>query len=138
MSSNREIARAYLEDAEYSFMEALAAFNKGRYHRAIRRMQEAVELSLKALLRYLGIEYPKAHDVSMALYKFKDVLPDVLREKLDFISKVSLDLALNRAPAFYGDEERMIPPKLLYDKSYAEEKLKQVNEILTLIKSLIK
>ena len=138
MKSNKELAKAYLEDAEYSFTEAITAYEKGYYHRAIRRLQEAVELSLKAILRYLGIEYPKSHDVSTILYKFKDKIPVELKSRLNQISEISLDLALNRGPSFYGNEDRGIPPKELYDKKYAEEKIKQVKEIIGIIRSLIK
>ena len=61
------MARAYIEDAEYSFSEAKVAFEKGIYHRAVRRAQECIELSLKAILRLVGIEYPRQHDVSIVL-----------------------------------------------------------------------
>ena len=48
MSSNRELAEAYLEDAEYTLGEAKMALERGYYHRAVRRAQECVELCLKA------------------------------------------------------------------------------------------
>jgi len=32
-SSNRELALAYLEDAEYAFEEAMMAYNKRLFHR---------------------------------------------------------------------------------------------------------
>ena len=137
MKSNKELAKAYIEDAEYSYKEALNAFKNKFYHRVIRRCQETVELSLKALLRYMGIEYPKNHDVSPLLYKFADKLPEKIRNSLDFISKLSLELAMDRGPSFYGDESRIIPPRRLYDKDYAEIKLKETKILLDLIKKVI-
>ncbi len=53
------MAKAFLDDAIYSLKETKEALNEGIYHRAIRRAQEGVELALKAILRLLGIEYPK-------------------------------------------------------------------------------
>jgi len=58
------MAKAYIEDAEYSLKEARTAHSAEVYHRSVRRAQECIELSLKAILRLLGIEYPKQHDVS--------------------------------------------------------------------------
>jgi len=54
MSSNRELAEAYLEDAEYTLEEARGALERGYYHRAVRRAQECVELCLKAVLSCTG------------------------------------------------------------------------------------
>ncbi|MCS7138949.1 MAG: HEPN domain-containing protein [Crenarchaeota archaeon] len=61
------MARTYLEDAAYSLREAKEAFSTKRHHRAVRRAQESVELSLKAVLRLLAVEYPREHDVSNVL-----------------------------------------------------------------------
>jgi len=58
-SSNRELALAYLEDAEYAFEEAMRAYKRKLFHRTIRRAQECVELSL---------EYPRTHEVSSSLW----------------------------------------------------------------------
>ncbi len=137
MRSNRELASAYLRDAEYSYEEALNAFNKGLYHRVIRRCQEAVELALKALLRYLGVEYPKSHDVSPLLYKIKDLLPDFIKDSLDFISHLSLELSMERGPSFYGDENKALPPARLYNKTYAESKLHDTRKLLDIIQKAI-
>ena len=51
------MAKSYMEDALFSLTEAKNALVKGKYHRTVRRVQESVELSLKALLRLIGIEY---------------------------------------------------------------------------------
>jgi len=47
------MARAYLDDAEYSLSEAEITCGVGTYHRAIRRSQECVELSPKAILHLI-------------------------------------------------------------------------------------
>ena len=135
--SNKDLAIAYFEDALYSYKEALDAFKNNLYHRVIRRCQESVELSLKALLRYIGVEYPKSHDVSPLLYKFKDKIPENMREYLDFISKLSMELAMDRGPSFYGDENRRLPPKKLYSREYAEAKLNETKKLLDLIKEAL-
>jgi HEPN domain-containing protein len=44
----------------------------------VRLSQECVELSLKAVLKAVGIEYPKIHDVSDILIDFVDRFPEWL------------------------------------------------------------
>jgi len=57
------MAREYVRRAEATLEEARRTFEKGDNPLTVRRSQEAVELSLKAVLRFLGIEYPREHDV---------------------------------------------------------------------------
>ena len=97
MTSNRELAESYLEDAEYSLEEAKEAYKRELYHRVVRRCQECVELSLKATLRLLGIEYPKTHEVSGALIKIAGKLPNWFRRELDEVINISTALAIQRA-----------------------------------------
>ncbi|MHC1628516.1 MAG: HEPN domain-containing protein [Candidatus Nezhaarchaeales archaeon] len=54
--------------------DAKEALNDGLY--ALRLSQEAVELSLKASLRLVAIEYPKKHDVSNVLIEVKERYPE--------------------------------------------------------------
>jgi len=64
------IARSYLRQAKARLEDAKDALSDGNYPYAVRLSQECVELSLKAALKTVGIDYPKVHDVS-------DVLADV-------------------------------------------------------------
>lgn len=60
-----ELALDYLGRAEMTLEEARNAVKNEVYSLAIRRSQETVDLSLKAALRYLAIEYflPKKKDL---------------------------------------------------------------------------
>ena len=62
--TNEEMAASALRIAGRIFEEAKRYRTEGTWNLAIRRCQEAVELSLKGLLRLLGLEVPKVHDVS--------------------------------------------------------------------------
>lgn len=66
MRSDR-VGLAYIKDAKTILEEARKSLNKGHYHRTVRKCQEAVELALKGLLRFVGIEYPKSHRVGAIL-----------------------------------------------------------------------
>ncbi|RLE69715.1 MAG: DNA-binding protein [Thermoprotei archaeon] len=136
MSSNRELAEAYLEDAEYTIEEARRALNRGYYHRAVRRARECVELCLKAVLRLYGLEYPKAHDVSSMLLRIRDRLPHWLVEKLDFVVEASTTLAMQRAPSFYGDEYRRVPARELFKEEDAIRAMEYASRVLELARRL--
>ena len=57
------MAKAYLRQAESRLEDAEDAFDDRNYPYCLRLSQECVELSLKASLRLVGIEYPKIHGV---------------------------------------------------------------------------
>ena len=116
------MAKAYLEDAEYSLREAKIAMEEEVYHRAVRRAQECVELALKAVLRLVGIEYPREHEISAVLMEIseKKNLPGWFTSALPEISRVSKRLTEERGPAFYGEEKAFVPPASLYGRREAE------------------
>jgi hypothetical protein len=66
-SNSRALAEECLHRTERYLREARNAYAEGDFPTAIRRNQESVELSVKAALRLLGIEYPRKHDVSDVL-----------------------------------------------------------------------
>ena len=117
------MAKAYLRDSEYSLQEAKNALREGLFHKAVRRAQESVELAIKAVLRLMGLDYPKNHEVSglleAALKRMNP--PQEIQSALPAIKRISLKMALERGPAFYGDEAALKPPQQLYRKRDAEE-----------------
>ncbi|RLF23574.1 MAG: DNA-binding protein [Thermoprotei archaeon] len=138
MSSNEELALSYLEDAKYSYEEAIMAFKRKLYHRCIRRAQECVELSLKALLRLYGVEYPRTREVSSSLIRIRDKLPPWFRQELDFVIEASTWLATQRVPSFYGDEYRRLPAKRLFKEGDAAKALEYAKRLLEMIEKVIR
>jgi len=128
------MAQGYLEDAEYTLHEAKEALRRETYHRAVRRAQETVELSLKATLRLLGVEHPREHEVSDVLNRIIGTreLPDWFKSELETISLTSKRLAEERGPAFYGDEKAFIPPRELYTREEAENAVRDGENIYNL------
>jgi HEPN domain-containing protein len=53
-----DMARSYLRQAEERVSHASEVLSNGNYAFVVRQSQEAVELSLKAALRLVGIEPP--------------------------------------------------------------------------------
>ena len=135
-----ELALDYLRSAEMTLEEARKAIDNEVYSLAIRRAQETVELSLKAALRYLAIEYPRDHDVSDILPVVKDTrpLPNWFEEKIEFMAGVSSDLARKRGPAFYGDERTFTPASQLFTKEDGFRALRDAEEVFEICMRLIK
>ena len=61
------MVKDYLYKAKRCLKEADLALQDRDVPGIIRRSQEALELAVKALLRALGIEYPRVHDISDVL-----------------------------------------------------------------------
>lgn len=85
--------------------ELLQALNRQSWNVAIRRAQEVVELSLKGLLKILGVEFPRVHDVAPLLARSateKGIKLDMAL--LKEVTEVSARLDKMRGPAFYMEE----------------------------------
>lgn len=69
------LAKAYLEKAQKRLKILPVLLAEEAYSDVVREAQEIVELSLKGVLRYLGVEPPKWHDVGSILLDNQDRLP---------------------------------------------------------------
>jgi len=65
--TNDSLSRSYLCKAQVRLGVLDLLVKKRAYWDVVREAQEPVELALKALLRHVGIEPPKWHDVSTIL-----------------------------------------------------------------------
>ena len=78
----------------------IVLYEKEDYPDVVREAQEVVELALKAVLRLIGVEVPKVHDVSKILGKYKDLLPEELRQNLKKIATIFKRLRKERELSF--------------------------------------
>ncbi|MEM2126709.1 MAG: HEPN domain-containing protein [Candidatus Bathyarchaeia archaeon] len=126
-----EMALDYIGRASRMLIEARNALNSGDYPLTVRRSQEVVELSLKAALRLLAVEYPREHDLRDVLMEAAESreLPQWFREELEFMGAVSSDLARKRGPAFYGDEMTLKPPSSLFSFEDALKALRDAERV---------
>lgn len=83
----------YIRRAKSCFRESKAAFDEEDYPMTVRRSQECVELSLKAVLRGVAIEYPREHDVGKALEIVKGKVPNWFSSNIPKFIEVSRDLS---------------------------------------------
>ena len=122
--NNKDLAKYHFNGAKIRLETAENVINKKAYAYCVRQCQEAVELSLKAALRLLGIDFPKWHDVSEVFVSEKDRFPDFFQNNIPKIASISKSLASKRELAMYGDEERKKSPLDIFNKKIADEALK--------------
>ena len=135
--SFRLLAKSYLKQANRRLKNAEEAFREKDYPYAVRQSQECVELSLKAALRMVGIDYPKVHDVSPVLLKVKDRFPSWFKGKIDFLAEMSRNLAEKREPAMYGLEVEGLPPEKIFDEESAKSALNGAKSVFESCSKLI-
>jgi len=101
--TNVTLAQSYLKKAvdRLDILDVLQ--RKGAYSDVIREAQEIVELASKGMLRAVGIEPPKFHDVGALLQEHKDKFAEAVSSRVDEIATISKRLKKERELAFYGD-----------------------------------
>ena len=90
------------------------------YDLTVRRSQEALELYLKSLFRFLQTEYPASHDLRKQIYELSEVLREfqITPQQVARLVLANKVLELWRSPAFYGDETLSVGS--LFDSKEAE------------------
>jgi hypothetical protein len=101
--TSEDLARAYLSKARARLGALAHLRDAGDHSDVVREAQELVELALKAMLRAVGVEPPRLHDVGGLLLEHEARFPVDLRASLGRAAQVSGWLRQERERAFYGD-----------------------------------
>lgn len=101
--TNQTLAQAYLKKAVDRLDILDLLHRKGAYSDVVREAQEIVELSLKGMLRAVGVEPPKYHDVGRLLLEHINRYDEVVSVNLKRASSISKWLRKERELSFYGD-----------------------------------
>ena len=134
------IARSYLRQAEARLEDAKDALSEGNYPYAVRLSQECVELSLKAALRAVGIDYPKVHevhDVSDVLADVSERFPEWFRAEMDFLCESSKILAKKREISLYEGEEAFLAPEDVISREDADDAVERAIRVYSLCRKFI-
>jgi HEPN domain-containing protein len=99
------LAHAYFQKARKRLRALGTLFEDEAYSDVIREAQELVELAAKGMLRFVGIEPPKQHDVGQLLVQHRDRLPASVAAVTERLAEISHRLRKEREFAFYGDED---------------------------------
>lgn len=103
----------------------------------VRQCQEAVELSLKAALRLIGVDYPKWHDVGIVLARVKERFPEWFQLLIPQIESISKLLAAQRESAMYGMELHKRFPSNLFTEQNAQESLRDAKFCVESVEKLL-
>ena len=131
------VAKSYLRQAKARLDNAVDSVRDGNHPYAVRLSQECVELSLKAVLKAVGIEYPKIYEVSDIFPEIKGRFPDWFKTEIDYLRESSKLLFKKREPSLYGDEEALLPPNEVMSKDDAEDAVDRAEKTYSLCERLI-
>ncbi|RLE74694.1 MAG: DNA-binding protein [Thermoprotei archaeon] len=131
-------AEACVKEALRRLETARGALSEGAHAYCIRQSQEAVELSLKAVLRLVGVEPPKWHDVGPVLIEFEGRFPDWFRREMPQLAATSKWHRREREPSMCGDEELGLSPDRLYTEPYARRALEEAEHVCKVVRKLLK
>ena len=101
--TNVDLAAAYLSKARSRLDVLDLLIGKGAYSDVVREAQEIVELATKGMLRRVGVDPPKIHDVSGVILENRVRFPGVSDVELDRLVAESKALRRDRELSFYGD-----------------------------------
>jgi HEPN domain-containing protein len=117
------MGRQYIEEARGRIALVRLALERGMWAATVREAQGCVELFLKGALRLVAVEPARTHDVAAALRSEAARFPEWFRSSIEALATISTQLAGDRGPAFYGDEERELGPQELFDEESARRAL---------------
>ena len=116
---NRTLAADYVRRAAARLRAIDVLYESESWADVVRESQEIVELALKGLLRAVGIDPPRVHDVAEVLEAERNRLPETLAGEIDRLAAASRTLRRDRELAFYGAED--LTPSEFYREIDAEE-----------------
>lgn len=100
--TTHELAKGYLRKCSDRLAALAVLQSREAWSDVIRESQEVVELALKGMLRAVGIDPPKWHDVGALLIEHAQRFT-VEKSVLEALAKASKDLRKEREFSFYGD-----------------------------------
>ena len=126
--TNIRLGKSYVERARGRLPFLHRMREAGLHADVVRESQEVVELALKGLLRMVGLDPPREHDVSKFMTKERRRLPKVICDHLAEIRRISKRLRRERELAFYGDEDFV--PSDEYDAEDSGEAVQSAEAIV--------
>jgi len=87
--TNVSLAQSYLIKAQKWLKILPVLLDEVAYSDVVREAQEIVELALKGMLRQVGIEPPKWHDVGPMLREYHDRFPEQVAAHIERLADIS-------------------------------------------------
>lgn len=132
---NVTLAESYLKKAAARLIILPLLASRGDFSDVIREAQEAVELAQKAMLRAIGVEPPKLHDVGHLLLEYRDAFPAGVAAQVDELARISKWLRKEREFSFYGDVDFI--PTLEYSEADAKRAMDDAKTVLAAAEEVV-
>jgi hypothetical protein len=132
----KTLAESYLEKATKRLRVLDVLIEEEAFSDVVREAQELVELALKGMLRYVGIDPPKWHDVGPILTEHQMLLSEEVRASVPQLTGISKRLRREREFAFYGDIDFI--PTEEYTRKDALEAIQDARLVVQKAQLLIK
>ena len=116
---NRTLAADHVRRAEARLKALDVLYEAESWADVVRESQETVELVLKGLLRTVGIDPPRVHDVADVLVAERDRLPTELAGDIERLAAASRSLRRDRELAFLGADD-LVPSEFYQEPDGAE------------------
>jgi len=133
--TNTSLAQSLLIKAIKRIKVLEVLFEDSAYSDVIRESQELVELACKAILRQIGIEPPKWHDVGKLIIEYKKRLPKEARKDVKKVAGISHWLRKERELSFYGDIDFI--PTEEYTREDAKKAMSDARFVVGVAKKVI-
>lgn len=130
-----ELARGYFIRARKRFAALRTLMEEEAYPDVVREAQELVELVLKGMLRWVGVDPPKWHDVGSIVVEQQDRYPREIRRRIPRLAEISLRLRRDRELSFYGDQDFI--PEQVYGREAAEQAFDDAEQVLSVVEHFI-
>ena len=127
------LAQSYLQKCELRLAILQFAFDRPGWSDVVREAQECAELAFKGMLRAVGRDPPKVHDVSGALLQARALFPAEI--DTDRMARISQVLRRDRGLSFYGADD--VIPTDAYTQEDAAVAIAQAHEAVAAARVVI-
>lgn len=133
---NKALVKDYVSRSSMRLAAIETLLKLGGYADVVRESQEVLELVSKALVRHLGGEPARVHDVSVQLSELSEKLGSDQQTGLNHLIEASRELRRDRELAYYGTED--LTPSEFYSEKDALHALKLAQESVLFVKTVVK
>lgn len=128
--TNGSLAESYLVKAGKRLKILDVLLDDEAYSDVVREAQEVVEPALKGMLRQVGVEPPRWHDVGGILREHRGRFPPDVAREVERLAGISAVLRKDRELSFYGEVD-FIPTE-----HYTREQAQRARDDAVLVVSI--
>lgn len=130
-----QLAAGYLRKCEDRLAMLEVLMSRAAWSDVVRESQEIVELALKGILRSVGIDPPKWHDVGGLLLEYGKKITPLAEPQIRELAEASKRLRKEREFSFYGDVDFI--PTDQYDAEDAGQAFTAAREATAALKLVL-